>query len=120
MQLLQRMGKERKGERARGEGDREIKWENRAKMEMPWKTWNKKKERQKGRVISALKGMKSMWAKIKVVILTMQKPFAGSGIQTGRQHGFGLKGNIIQILIFFKKKDIIHICPLLIAFKMFD
>lgn len=113
MQLLQRMGKERKGERARAEGDREIKWENMAKMEMPWKTWNKKEERQKGRVISTLKGMKSIWAKIKVVILTMQNPFAGSGIQTGRQHGFGLKGNIIQILIFFLKKDIIHICSLL-------
>lgn len=39
------------------------------------------REREKGRVISALKGMKSMWAKIKVVILTMQNPFGGSGIQ---------------------------------------
>lgn len=48
---------------------------------MPWKTWNKKEGRQKGRVISALKGMKSIWAKIKVVILTMQNPFGGSGIQ---------------------------------------
>lgn len=49
-------------------------------METLWKTWNKKEKREKGRVILALKG-KSIWAKIKVVILTMQNPFGGSGIQ---------------------------------------
>lgn len=50
-------------------------------MEMPWKTWNKKDGREKGRVILALKGMESIWAEIKVVILTRQNPFGGSGIQ---------------------------------------
>lgn len=106
MQLLQRMGKERKGERARGEGDREIKWENRAKMEMPWKAWNKKEERQKGRLISALKGMKSIWPKIKVVILTMQNPFAGSGIQMETTRVWFKREYYTNPNIFFFKKDI--------------
>ncbi len=32
-------------------------------------------------MILALKWMESIWAEIKVVILTMQNPFGGSGIQ---------------------------------------
>ena len=40
MQLLQRMEKGRKGEW--GERGGGVKWENRAKMERPRKTWNKK------------------------------------------------------------------------------
>ena len=60
-----------------GKGGGGVKWENRAKMEMPRKTWNIKElgGGEKGRVILALKGMESIWAEIKVVILTMQNPF---------------------------------------------
>lgn len=60
-----------------------IKLENRAKMEMPRKTWTEKEKRERERECNflALTGMESIRAKIIVVILTMQNPFGGSGIQ---------------------------------------